>query len=95
MPLWLTLVEAEQDVAAGVSVGDWADTWKPGEACDLVLAFSGDIFTLEAMAAAFHCDKLKYQQESNDDEAVLLPYGHMRYCLHFKYSHQVTGFMVD
>jgi len=65
MPQWLTLEEAEKHVAAGVSVWDWAGSWKPGEECDIVLACAGDVPTLETMAAAMilreRCPNLRFK----------------------------------
>merc|ERR1712151_1141974 len=63
MPQWLTLAEAEKHVAAGASVWDWAGTEKPGQKPDVVLACSGDVPTMETLAAAMllrdRCPKLR------------------------------------
>merc|ERR1712048_735131 len=59
----LTLPEAEKHVAAGASVWEWAGTEKAGEGADVVLACSGDVPTMETMAAAMllreRCPKLR------------------------------------
>jgi len=52
MPQWLSLAEAEKHVAAGASVWEWAGTEKPGQKPDVVLACSGDVPTMETLAAA-------------------------------------------
>ncbi len=50
-PAWLTMAEALQHCARGISTWEWASTNEGGEA-DVVLACVGDVPTLETLAAA-------------------------------------------
>jgi xylulose-5-phosphate/fructose-6-phosphate phosphoketolase len=50
-PTFLSLDEAREHGARGVSVWDWAGTELPGEEPDVVVACAGDVPTIEAMAA--------------------------------------------
>lgn len=62
MPQWLTLEQAEKHVAKGADIWEWAGTAGSGE-CDVVLACSGDVPTMETLAAAMllreRCPKLR------------------------------------
>jgi len=65
MPQWLTLPEAEKHVAAGAGIWEWAGTEKPGEGVDVILACSGDVPTMETLAAAMllreRCPNLRFR----------------------------------
>jgi xylulose-5-phosphate/fructose-6-phosphate phosphoketolase len=50
-PQWLTMDQAIKHCTAGVSIWDWASSDQDGEP-DVVLACSGDVPTLETLAAA-------------------------------------------
>jgi xylulose-5-phosphate/fructose-6-phosphate phosphoketolase len=50
-PSYLSLEEAREHGARGLSVWDWAGTEQPGQEPDVVVACAGDVPTLEAMAA--------------------------------------------
>jgi xylulose-5-phosphate/fructose-6-phosphate phosphoketolase len=50
-PQWLTMEQAIKHCTAGVSIWDWASSDQGGEP-DVVLACSGDVPTLETLAAA-------------------------------------------
>jgi xylulose-5-phosphate/fructose-6-phosphate phosphoketolase len=50
-PTFLSLEEAREHGARGISVWDWAGTEVEGESPDVVVAGAGDVPTIEAMAA--------------------------------------------
>ncbi|MDJ0335983.1 phosphoketolase family protein [Salinibacterium sp. G-O1] len=50
-PTLLSIAEARNHGARGISIWDWAGTEQPGTAPDAVIASAGDVPTLEAMAA--------------------------------------------
>ncbi len=50
-PTFLSITEARNHGARGISIWDWAGTEHPGTAPDAVIASAGDVPTLEAMAA--------------------------------------------
>ena len=50
-PQWLTMDEAVRHCSAGLGIWDWAGT-EDGDSIDVVLACSGDVPTLELLAAA-------------------------------------------
>ena len=50
-PQWLTLEEAKHHCAAGIGIWEWAGTEQGAPAPDVVMACSGDVPTLETMAA--------------------------------------------
>jgi len=65
MPQWLNLEDATKFVEKGADIWSWAGTETPGSGCDLVLGCSGDVPTLETMAAAMllreRCPNLKFR----------------------------------
>ncbi|MES2170040.1 MAG: phosphoketolase family protein [Actinomycetota bacterium] len=50
-PTFLSIEEAREHGARGISIWDWAGTEKEGEEVDVVVAAAGDVPTLEALAA--------------------------------------------
>ena len=51
-PNWLSMAESVEHCTRGISVWDWAGTEVEGLDPDIVLAFAGDVPTIEALAAA-------------------------------------------
>lgn len=51
-PNWLSMDDAVKHVTRGIGIWDWAGTEVDGEEPDVVLGCSGDIPTIEALAAA-------------------------------------------
>ena len=51
-PQWLNADEAERHCSAGAGIWKWAGNERPGSDPDVVIACSGDVPTLEAIAAA-------------------------------------------
>ena len=51
-PVFLTLAEAEAELAQGAAIWEWASNVAADEQPDIVVASAGDVVTVEALAAA-------------------------------------------